>query len=315
MNYMKTTLLLAGLTALFGGIGYVVAGQGGMLIALLIAVGMNVFAWWNSGAMVLRMHNAQEIGPGDMPGLHRMVQELAQRAGLPMPKLYIIHEAQPNAFATGRNPENAAVAVNTGLLDLLTEEEVAGVVAHELAHVRNRDTLTMTITATLAGAISMIAQMGQFGMLFGGGRDGENRSNPIVMLLMTILAPLAAMLVQMAISRTREYSADRLGGQICGNPLALAGALKKLENYAHRIPNEAAEAAPATAHMFIINPLSGRNMDNLFTTHPNTENRIHALREQAAEMGVIGPSPWGASSRHRAPAAPPPVSTTHNPWA
>ncbi len=310
MNYMKTTLLLAGLTALFGAIGYMVGGQGGMMIALLMAAAMNVFSWWNSGAMVLRMHNAQPVSPAEAPNLYRLTEELAHRAGLPMPKLYIIHENQPNAFATGRNPQNAAVAVNTGLMDLLSDEEIAGVIAHELAHVHNRDTLTMTITATLAGAISMIAQMGQFGMMFGGNRDGENRPNPIVGILMMVLAPMAAMLVQMAISRTREYSADKLGAELCGNPLALASALQKLDNYARRIPNEAAEAAPATAHMFIINPLTGRNMDNLFTTHPATENRIHALREQAAQMGVIGPTPWSSTPPQR-PQAPPPA----NPWA
>ena len=294
MNYVRTAILLAGLTALFGVVGYAISGEGGMLIALAVAAAMNVFAWWNSGSMVLRMHNAQQIGPQDAPRLFAMVQALSQRAGLPMPALYVIHEDQPNAFATGRSPENAAVAVNTGLLDRLSEEEVAGVVAHELAHIRNRDTLTMTITATLAGAISMLAQVAQFGMLFGGGRS-ENRPNPIVMLLTIILAPLAAMLVQMAISRTREYSADKLGAQICGQPQWLASAFGRLEQAAHQIPNEAAERNPATAHMFIVNPLSGERMDNLFSTHPNTANRIAALQRLSQDMGgSVGGSAGGS---------------------
>lgn len=289
MNYLRTAILLAGLTALFGAVGYAVSGEGGMIIALLAAGAMNLFAWWNSGKMVLRMHNAQPIGPQDAPRLFTMVQTLSQRAGLPMPALYVIHEDQPNAFATGRNPENAAVAVNSGLLDRLSENEVAGVIAHELAHIRNRDTLIMTITATLAGAISMLAQIAQFGAIFGSGR-GENRPNPIVMLLTIILAPLAAMLVQMAVSRSREYAADRLGAQIAGDPRGLATALQKLENYARRIPNETAEAAPATAHMFIVNPLNGRGFDNWFATHPSTANRIAALMQMAPGRGTG--SPW-----------------------
>jgi len=308
MNYVRTAILLAGLTALFGVVGYAISGEGGMLIALAVAAAMNVFAWWNSGSMVLRMHNAQQIGPQDAPRLFAMVQALSQRAGLPMPALYVIHEDQPNAFATGRSPENAAVAVNTGLLDRLSEEEVAGVVAHELAHIRNRDTLTMTITATLAGAISMLAQVAQFGMLFGGGRS-ENRPNPIVMLLTIILAPLAAMLVQMAISRSREYAADRMGAQIAGDPRGLASALQKLESYAHRIPNETAEAAPATAHMFIVNPLSGRGFDNWFATHPSTANRIAALMDLARNQPGGGGSPWT-----RPAAAAPRQDGFRNPW-
>ena len=308
MNIVRTAILLAGLTALFGAVGYAISGEGGMLIALALAAAMNVFAWWNSGRMVLRMHNAQQIGPQDAPRLFAMVQTLAQRAGLPMPAVYVIHEDQPNAFATGRNPANAAVAVNTGLLDRLGEEEVAGVIAHELAHIRNRDTLTMTITATLAGAISMLAQIAQFGALFGG--RGENRPNPIVLILTIILAPLAAMLVQMAISRTREYSADRLGAEIAGDPQGLASALQKLENFARRIPNEAAEAAPATAHMFIVNPLNGRGFDNWFATHPSTANRVAALMKL---RGSGGGSP-GWTQPPRPQPARPPQGGFRNPW-
>lgn len=306
MNLFRTGILLAGLTALFGAVGYGVAGQGGMLLALMFAAATNLFAWWNSGEMVLRMHNAQRIGPQDAPRLFAIVQALASRAGLPMPALYLIDEDQPNAFATGRGPENAAVAVNTGLLDRLDEKEVAGVIAHELAHIRNRDTLTMTITATLAGAIGMLAQIAQFGMLFGS-RD-ENRPNPIALLLTIILAPLAAMLVQMAISRTREYAADRTGAAIAGGPDGLASALGKLEAYARRIPNERAEAAPATAPLFIVNPLSGRGFDNLFSTHPSTANRIAELRKLPRTGGLV---PGGRAS---VPRVPQPSGGFRNPW-
>jgi heat shock protein HtpX len=283
-GYFRTALLLAGMTALFVGIGYAIGGQQGMVIAFVVACGMNVFAWWNSDRVVLGMHNAQPIGPQDAPRLYRMTEELASRAGLPMPKLYVIHEDQPNAFATGRNPQNAAVAVNTGLLDMMSEREVAGVVAHELAHIRNRDTLIMTITATLAGAIGMLAQ---FGFLFGGrGQDGRsNPFGPIGMILMIVLAPIAAMIVQMAVSRSREYEADRVGAEITGDPGGLASALLRLEQYKHGHVNEAAEANPATAHVFIINPLSGLRMDGLFSTHPKTENRVAALQELAGRMG------------------------------
>jgi heat shock protein HtpX len=292
-GYIKTAILLAGLTALFGIVGLALGGEQGMLIALLFAGGMNIFAYWNSDKVILRMHNAREIGPADAPRLYAMTKTLAQRAGLPMPKLYVIEEDQPNAFATGRNPENAAVAVNTGLLTLLSEEEVAGVVAHELAHIRNRDTLIMTVTATIAGAISMLAQ---FGFFFRGGQ-GESRPNPIIMIAMLILAPLAAMIVQMAISRSREYEADRLGAMIAGDPRGLASALLTLQSYAKRIENHHAEANPATAHLWIINPLSGARADNLFSTHPATENRVAALRKLAAD--------WGSAP----PPAPPRVTT------
>ena len=297
MGYFRTAVLLAALTALFGGVGYIIAGEVGMIIALVVAAGMNVFAWWNSDRAVLSMHNAQPVGPQEAPRLYEIVGGLAARAGLPMPALYVIHEQQPNAFATGRNPQRAAVAVNTGLLELMDEEESAAVIAHELAHIRNRDTLIMTVTATLAGAITMLAQFG--GMFAMRGQDGQRRQNPLVMIAMLVLAPLAAAVVQMAVSRSREYEADRVGAEICGNPLWLARALLKLENGARQIPNSGAEAHPTTAHMFIINPLSGAGMDNLFSTHPKTENRVAALEALAAQMGLApslgGPprGPWG----------------------
>ncbi len=304
-GYLRTAVLLAGLTALFVGLGYVLGGRSGMVIAFLVACATNLWAYWNSDRVVLSMHNAQPIGPQDAPRLYQMVSELAARAGLPMPALYVIHEDQPNAFATGRNPENAAVAVNTGLLDLMGEEEVAGVVAHELAHIRNRDTLIMTITATLAGAIGMLAQ---FGFLCGGRTDDgrQNPFGPIGALLLVIVAPIAAMIVQMAISRSREYEADRGGAEISGRPLALASALVKLEHYKHGLVNHTAEAHPASAHLFIINPLSGARMDGLFSTHPRTENRVSALEALALQMapepramaagmgrGRPGAGPWG----------------------
>lgn len=280
MNTMKTGLLLAALTALFMSFGYFIGGQGGALIALVVAAGMNLFAYWNADKMLLRMHGAQEVDAHSAPDLHAMVARLARNAGLPMPKVYIIDTPQPNAFATGRDPAHGAVAATTGLMAILSRDELEGVIAHELAHIRNRDTLVMTVTATVAGAISMLAN---FGMFFGGSRDGE-RPNPVVMIAMMILAPLAAMLVQMAISRTREYGADRGGAEISGKPLALASALAKLQAGAQRIVNPAAEHNPATAHLFIVNPLSGANMDNLFSTHPNTENRIAALQGIAGDM-------------------------------
>ena len=281
-NYAKTAMLLAALTALFIGMGYLVGGETGMLLALVFSVGMNIFSWWNSDRMVLQMHNAEPVDERSAPELYRLIAHLARRAGLPMPKIYIIHTEQPNAFATGRDPEHGVVAVTTGLLQLLDEEELAGVLAHELAHIKNRDTLIMTITATIAGAISMLAN---FAMFFGG-RDRNNPLGVVGTLLMMILAPLAAMLVQFAISRTREYAADREGAMIAGNPLWLARALERIEAYARGIPNPTAEAHPETAHLFIVNPLTGEGMDSLFSTHPNTENRIAALLELAREMGV-----------------------------
>ena len=286
-GYIKTAILLAALTALFGAIGLALGGEQGMIIALLFAGGMNLFAWWNSDKVVLRMHNARPIGPADAPRLYALTEALARRAGLPMPALYVIEEDQPNAFATGRSPDRAAVAVNTGLLARLSEREVAGVIAHELAHIRNRDTLIMTVTATIAGAISMLAQ---FGFFFRGG-SGEHRPNPIVMLALLVLAPLAAAIVQMAISRSREYEADRVGAMITGDPRGLASALLRLQDYARRIENHHAEANPATAHLWIVNPLSGARMDNLFSTHPATENRVAALEQLAREWGAAPPPP------------------------
>lgn len=275
-------MLLAAMTALFLGAGYLMGGQGGMVIALMIALGMNAFAYWNSDKVVLRMYNARQVDGRTAPELHGMVRQLADRAGLPMPKVYIIDQDQPNAFATGRNPQNAAVAATTGLLRRMSSEQVAGVMAHELAHVKNRDTLIMTITATLAGALSMLAN---FSLFFGG-----NRNNPlgiVGVILMMILAPLAAMLVQMAISRSREYEADRIGAEICGHPLWLAGALERLEAASRQIDNTAAERNPATAHMFIVNPLHAHKVDSLFSTHPNTANRVARLRAMAGQGG-----PW-----------------------
>jgi heat shock protein HtpX len=292
MNYLKTAILLAGLTALFMAVGFVIGGESGMLIAFLVAAATNMFAYWNSDKMVLRMNGAQEVDESTAPEYYGLVRELAGRAGLPMPRVYLMDNPQPNAFATGRNPQNAAVAATSGLLNALSREEVAGVIAHELAHIKNHDTLTMTITATIAGAISMLAQ---FGMFFGGNRN-NNPLGIVGLILVVILAPIAAMIVQMAISRSREYQADRLGGQIVGRPRWLASALAKISNAAQRIPNEPAEANPATAHLFIVNPLSGARMDNLFSTHPATENRIAALEELAREMGERGALDLGAAS-------------------
>jgi heat shock protein HtpX len=308
MNYFKTAILLAGLTGLFMGVGYLIGGATGAVIALVIAAATNLFAYWNSDRMVLSMYGAQQVDRSAAPELVDLVAELAGRAGLPMPRVFLMDDPQPNAFATGRNPQNAAVAVTTGLIHSLTREELAGVISHELAHIRNHDTLLMTITATIAGAISMLAQ---FGMFFGGHRDSHG-PGVIGSIAMMILAPLGAMLVQMAISRTREYAADDLGARIVGQPMWLASALAKIDNAAHQIPNAEAELNPATAHMFIINPLSGHGVDSLFATHPSTENRIAALQQLAAELGVggaalsvgAGPnyprrSPWGRPSTSR----------------
>jgi heat shock protein HtpX len=303
MNFVRTAMLLAFLTALFMGVGYLIGGSGGMMIALVMAAGMNLFSWWNSGNMVLSAYDAQEIDARNAPEFYGMIQDLSARADLPMPKVYLINSDQPNAFATGRNPENAAVAASTGLLQRLTPEEVSGVMAHELAHIENRDTLTMTITATIAGAISML---GNFAFFFGGSRDERHPFGFIGVLVAMIVAPFAAMLVQMAISRTREYAADRRGAEISGNPLGLASALKKIESAAHRIPNERAEANPATAHMFIINPLSGQRMDNLFSTHPDTANRIAALEDMARG--------WQQPAQPRPTEPEPQENTASGPW-
>ncbi len=289
MNMFRTGLLLAALTALFLVVGYLLGGQNGMMIALIVAIGMNVYSYWNADKVVLRMFKAREVDARSAPEFYAIVEQLAQRAHLPMPRVYIIDNPQPNAFATGRNPENAAVAATTGLLQLLSREEIAGVMAHELAHVKNRDTLIMTVTATIAGALGLLAN---FALFFG----GDNRNNPLGLvgtILVVMLAPLAAMIVQMAISRTREYAADREGAEICGRPTWLASALQKLETTARRIDNRDAEQNPAAAHLFIVNPLHGGSMDNLFSTHPSTDNRVRKLREMAVG-GVSRPSgPWG----------------------
>ncbi|WP_116134511.1 zinc metalloprotease HtpX [Tropicimonas sp. IMCC34043] len=287
MGYVRTALLMAAMTALFMGIGYLLAGSGGMLIALVMAGGMNALTWWKSDQMVLRMHNAQPVAPNDRAGLSDLVAGLARNAGLPMPAVYVIDTDQPNAFATGRNPQNAAVAVTTGLMRSLSREELAGVIAHELAHIRNHDTAIMTVTATFAGAITMLAN---FALFFGGRRDeGPGIAGTLALM---ILAPMAAGLVQMAISRTREYSADKAGAEICGQPLWLASALERIQAGAAQIDNDAAERNPATAHMFIINPLHAHARHSLFATHPSTENRVAALRRMAA----------GSSRAARAPA-------------
>lgn len=302
MNLVKTAMLIAFMTALFMGVGYLIGGTGGMMIAFIIALAMNAFSYWNSDKMVLRMHNAVAVDRANAPEYYGIVEALAQRAGLPMPKVYLIKNDQPNAFATGRNPDNAAVAATTGLLQRLSHEEVAGVIAHELAHIQHRDTLTMTVTATLAGAISML---GNFAFFFGGSRNNNNPFGFVGVLVAMIVAPLAAMIVQMAISRTREYSADRRGAEICGNPQWLASALGKIAEAAGRTVNVAAERNPATAHMFIINPLNGQRADNLFSTHPDTGNRIRALMAMAAEMDKPAAAPAPAPK-----AAPSPRSGT-----
>ena len=277
-NWIKTSVLMAAIMALFGVIGAYVGGSSGMVLALLFGGVMNVFAYWYSDTMVLKMYRAREVDASSAPQFYNMIAELSQRAGLPMPRVYLIDEAQPNAFATGRNPEHAAVAATTGILQLLSARELRGVMAHELAHVRHRDILISTIAATMAGAISALAN---FAMFFGG-RDSEgNRSNPIASIAVALLAPLAASLIQMAISRAREFEADRGGAEISGDANALADALTKIDAYARRIPMPVAEAHPATAQMMIMNPLSGGGLAGLFRTHPATEERVARLRSLA----------------------------------
>lgn len=295
-SYFRTAVLLAGMTALFLGVGWLIGGQGGLVIALMIAVAMNGFAYWNSDKVVLRMHGAREVDARTAPDLHAMIERLARRADLPMPRVYLIENDQPNAFATGRNPENAAVAATTGLLRRLSPEEVAGVMAHELAHVKNRDTLIMTVTATIAGAISMLANFAFF--LGPATRSGENQ-NPlgfVGVLLVSLLAPFAAMIVQMAISRAREYEADRIGAEIAGQPQWLADALVRIQQSARAIVNQSAERNPATAHLFIINPLHAHKVDGLFSTHPATEERVRRLRAMAATAAPRGRSSIPSSS-------------------
>ena len=304
MSYVRTAILLAGLTALFMLVGYLIGGPNGAVIAFFVAAATNFITYWNADKLVLSTQGAQEVDEHSAPELVHMVAELARRAELPMPRVFVMDNPQPNAFATGRNPQHGAVALTTGLLGMLSSDELAGVISHELAHIKNHDTLLMTVTATIAGAISMLAQ---FGMFFGGGNRNNNSGMGIVgTLLMVVLAPLAAMLVQMAISRTREYAADNMGARISGNPAGLAAALAKIEAGAHAIENVHAEQNPAAAPLFIINPLSGARMDNLFATHPATENRIAALQQLAAQMGrgsfaqaptsPVAGGPWGRRS-------------------
>ena len=277
-NWLKTSLLMAAIVALFGAVGAVLGGAQGMLVALALGGAMNLWAYWFSDRMVLRMYNAQEVDETTAPGLYRMVRELAEKAQIPMPRVYLIDEPQPNAFATGRNPDHAAVAATTGILQLLSPRELRGVMAHELAHVKHRDILISTLSATVAGAISTLAN---FGMFFSGSHNRENGGNPLLAILVMIFAPIAAMLIQFAISRTREFGADRGGAEISGDPHALADALAKIDAYARGIPMPSAEAQPATAQMMIINPLSGGGVRGLFSTHPATEERIARLRAMA----------------------------------
>jgi heat shock protein HtpX len=327
MNTLRTAMLLAAMTALFMGVGFLIGGTGGMMIALLIAAGTNLFSYWNADKMVLAMNRAVEVDAKNAPEFYAIVEALAKQAGLPMPRTYLIDNPQPNAFATGRNPENAAVAASTGLLERLSHEEVAAVMAHELAHIQHRDTLTMTIVATLAGAISML---GNFAFFFGSNRDNNNPFGFVGVLVAMLVAPFAAMVVQMAVSRTREYEADRRGAEIVGHPLWLASALDKIARGAERIRNPDAERNPATAHLFIINPLHGERMDSLFSTHPSTDNRIAALQAMAREMGGASQAaprqappppqadeaqsagPWGKRAEPQPPAEP--AQPKSNPW-
>lgn len=285
MNYAKTAMLLVVMTGIFVAMGAVVGGQVGMLVAFVAALAMNALSLWNADTIVLKLFKAREVDAHSAPQYYGIVRDLALRAELPMPRVYVIDNPQPNAFATGRSPSRSAVAASTGLLDLLKPEQVAGVMAHELAHIKNRDTLTMTVAATIGGAISLLAQYLQFGLIFGGHRNNSGHGGVgwVGALVAMIAAPFAATLVQMAISRSREYQADRLGAMICGNPLWLASALDTIQAYAKRIRNEPAEQVPAMAHLFIINPLTGRGVDSWFTTHPSTENRIAELQKLAQE--------------------------------
>ena len=288
MSGFKTLILLSALTALLMALGFTFGGAQGAVIAIAVALGMNLFSYWNSDKIVLRMHNAREVDAQSAPDFYPMVAELARRAALPMPRVYIIDSPHPNAFATGRDPEHAAVAATTGLLNMLTKDEVAGVMAHELGHVKNRDTLIMTMVATVAGAISMLAN---FGMFF---RSGDNRGNGLATLLAVIVAPLAAMIVQMAISRTREFGADRAGAEISGNPMALASALAKISKGAASIPNPVSERTPAAAQLYIV----PTRMSDMFSTHPATEKRIEALQDLAQDMGAASIAS-SASARRR----------------
>ena len=317
MNHLKTFTLLAALTALFVGLGYLIGGPTGMLVALVVAGGMNLFSYWNADKIVLKMYRAQPVDEQHPNSVVRTyvadVVQMARDAGLPRPVIAIIPNDQPNAFATGRNPANAAVCATTGLLDLLTRDEIRGVMAHELAHVKNRDTLTMTVTATVAGAIAALAN---FGLLFGG--DGRERPGGIVgTLALMILAPMAAALVQMAISRGREYEADRVGAEIAGDPAPLASALQKIDGHARRIVNLTAERNPASGQLFIINPLAGRGADSLFSTHPATGNRVKALMELGVRTGAAQPRQDFVETRASTsvPTTPAPTSSRpKGPW-
>jgi heat shock protein HtpX len=290
-NTLRTGLLMAAMTGLFLAVGFLIGGEPGMLLAFVFAAGTNLFAYWKSDKVLLSMYGARAVDEASAPDLVRLVAQLAAKDGLPMPKVYIVENAQPNAFATGRNPEHAAVCVTTGLLQRVDDEQLAGVLAHELSHVKHRDTLTMTITATIAGAVSMLAN---FAFFFGGGR----RNNPfgfIGVLLAMLVAPIAAALVQMAVSRTREFDADRAGAELSGRPLWLASALEKIDAGAKTIDNPQADANPATAHMFIVNPLVGSRLSGLFSSHPSTAERIARLKAMAAQMGQApAPGPWGS---------------------
>lgn len=310
---LKTFALLAGLTALFIAFGGLIGGRNGMMIALVLAIGMNAFAWWNSADMALSAYGAQEVDQRTAPELVGLVAQLARRAELPMPRVCIIESDQPNAFATGRDPDHGAVAVTTGLLRQLDTEQLAGVIAHELGHIKNRDTLIMTVTATIAGAISTLAN---FGFLFGGRSEDERDGggNVLTGILLAVLAPLAAMVVQMAISRTREYEADRIGAAICGNPLWLARALASLHAGAAHIPNPGAEAHPATAHLFIVNPLSGNWIAGLFSTHPPMEERIARLQQLAGSGGLRGGGGSAPGRTGSAPGRSGPWSQPRGPW-
>lgn len=308
---LKTGMLLAALTALFMGVGYLLGGGQGALVAFMMAAVMNAFAYWHADKIVLRMHGAREVDDMSAPKLVGLVRALAAHAGVPAPRVYLVDSPHPNAFATGRNPAHAAVAATTGLLQMLNRDELAGVIAHELGHIRNRDTLIMTITATIAGAISMLAN---FAFLFG--RDAEGRpANPLALLALLIVAPVAAALVQMAISRTREYAADRMGAEISGQPLALASALAKLTQGAARIPNPVVARNPAAAHLYIVHPSFGGRMDNLFSTHPDTGNRIAAL-ERLAGQAMTSVSSVVPDAKRRSALDPlGSTSSRHGPWS
>jgi len=288
MNTLRTGLLIAALTALFMAVGYLVGGASGMAIAFVLALGMNLFAYWNSDRMVLSLYGARELDRASAPAIHGIVEQLADRAEIPMPKLYLVDQAQPNAFATGRDPQHAALSVTSGLLRIVDHEELAGVLAHELGHIKHRDTLTMTITATIAGAIGMLANFAFFLGAFGGRDERSGPLGPLGGILVALLAPVAASLVQLAISRSREYEADRAGAELSGHPLWLASALEKIEARAEATPNPVAAAHPATAHLFIVNPLAGASLKSLFTSHPATADRIRRLRQMAGAAG-----PWG----------------------